>query len=216
MERLAPRWCLDEVGPVLSLPAVFGRVAPVIVEIGSGDGEATLATALDRPEHDVIAIDVHTPGVAALLAGAEAAGAENVRAVHGDALVFLARIQAASLHEVRVLFPDPWPKRKQHARRLIQPGVVAAIVDRLVPGGALHLATDVAAYATHMNAVCAAEPRLAGGEVERPAWRHTTRFERAAAVKGRQAHDLRFVRVWTGPVLSSLVSATVKRDRWGN
>ncbi len=196
--RLAPRWGLDEVGPVLDVAEVFGRVAPVVLEIGFGAGEGTVALATARPEEDIVAVDVHTPGVARLLQRIEADGLTNVRVVHGDALVFLQRIAPDTLHGIRVFFPDPWPKARHRRRRLVRPDVVADFVDRLVVGGTLHLATDVEDYARQMVEVCGAEPRLAGGVVERPAWRPLTRFEVQARAAGRPVTDLRYVRTAPG------------------
>jgi tRNA (guanine-N7-)-methyltransferase len=118
----------------------------------------------------------------------------NVRVVHGDVLPFLDRIPPGSLHAVRVFFPDPWVKTRQHHRRLIRPDTVAALTDRLEVGGELHLATDIADYAAAMTVACATEPRLAGGVVERPSWRPPTRFEQRGADAGRSAVDQIYTR----------------------
>lgn len=179
---------------MLDLARVFGRVAPVVLEIGFGAGEGTLALAAARPDEDVVAVDVHTPGVARLLERIEVEGLTNVRVVHGDALVFLHRIAPNALHGVRVFFPDPWPKARHRHRRLVRPDVVADLVDRLTIGGTLHLATDVADYARQMVAVCDAEPRLVGGVVPRPSWRPLTRFEAEGRAAGRVSIDLRYTR----------------------
>ena len=194
-ERLLDTWSLAETGPPLELVSVFGRRSPTVLEIGFGGGEATIELARARPDLDLIAVDVHTPGVGRVLEAIEADGLTNVRVVEGDALVFLDRVPDRVLDSVHVLFPDPWPKVRQRRRRLIRPDVVAALTDRLTTGGTLHIATDLADYAHHALAVCSAEPRLRGGVVERPGWRTVTRFERRALDAGRTAVDLRFVRV---------------------
>jgi tRNA (guanine-N7-)-methyltransferase len=192
--RLVGEWSHAETGLPLDLHTVFGRTAPVVLDIGFGGGETTIALARARPDEDVLAIDVHTPGVGRLLEAIERDGLRNVRVVEGDATIFVERLPPASLAEVRVLFPDPWPKVRQRHRRLLSERFVAALVDRLAPGGSLHVATDVEDYARHVLAVCAADGRLAGGIVARPAWRPTTRFEQRALDEGRSAIDLRFTR----------------------
>ncbi len=193
-ERLLADWSIAEVGPVLDLDAVFGRRADVVLDIGFGGGEATRELAHERPDRDVLAIDVHTPGLGRLLESIERDQLTNVRVIDGDALVFVERIPAAVLHEIRILFPDPWPKVRQRHRRLVRADVVATLTDRLVPGGTLHIATDVADYAAQVLAVCSAEPRLVGGIVDRPAGRTITRFEQRGIDAGRQAVDLVFTR----------------------
>lgn len=176
--------------------AWFGRVAPLVLEIGSGMGESTAALAAAAPELDHVAVEVFEPGLAQLLMRIEDAGLTNLALLRGDAVDLLReRVPEASLAEVRILFPDPWPKRKHRKRRLVQPDVVALIASRLVPGGVLHMATDWDDYATQMHAVTAAEPRLTGGAVPRPQWRPVTKFEERARVEGRDVHDLRFHRV---------------------
>ncbi len=192
-EQLA-RWGLAESGARLDLTEVFGRTAPVVLDVGVGGGEATVVLARQRPHEDTIAVDVHTPGISQVLAAIDADGLTNLRVVHGDALVFLDRLAPASLAGIRVWFPDPWPKARHRHRRLVQPTTVAALVDRLAVGGVLHLATDVDDYAVQMMSVCAREPRLVGGVVERPAWRPVTRFEARGAREGRTAVDLLYER----------------------
>jgi tRNA (guanine-N7-)-methyltransferase len=193
-QRLLADWSIAEVGPVLDLGAEFGRRAGVVLDIGFGGGEATIELARARPDQDVLAIDVHTPGIGRLLESIERDRLTNVRVIDGDALVFVERIPAAILHEIRILFPDPWPKVRQRHRRLVRADVVATLTDRLVPGGTLHIATDVADYAAQVLAVCSAEPRLAGGIVERPVERTITRFEQRGIDAGREAVDLVFTR----------------------
>lgn len=166
---------------------VFGRRAPLVLEIGCGLGHAALAFAAARPDHDLIAADVHTPGVARLLRRVEADGLANVRVVEGCGLDVLDRFPPAGLAAVHVFFPDPWPKRAHHKRRLVRPDVVAVLADRLEPGGRLLFATDDAGYAAHADVVVAADGRFDGGPSERPAWRPRQGYEARAA--GRPVHE---------------------------
>jgi tRNA (guanine-N7-)-methyltransferase len=201
IERLWPRWGFEI--PAEAVPfdpsSLFGRVAPLELEIGCGMGDAVIALALARPGHDFLAVDVHTPGLGNVLRLAERAGLTNVRAASGDALDLLHRqIPADSLETVHIYFPDPWPKARHHKRRIVRPDVAALIADRLRPGGLLHCATDWAEYAEEMLAVLGAEPRLANrhpGFAPRPAHRPVTKFEARAVREGRGVYDLCFSRV---------------------
>jgi tRNA (guanine-N7-)-methyltransferase len=194
-----PLYAVDAHGDVLDLAAVFARPRPdVVVDIGVGGGEGTVAMAAMRPDECILAVEVHTPGVANIVLSADEQGWDHVRVCHGDALELLARIPAASLWGVRIWFPDPWPKAKQHKRRLVQPDVVGALVDRLRMGGWLHLATDHAGYAEQIAAVMAAETRVTGGEIDRPEWRPVTRFERRGVEEGRRPRDYWFERTGDG------------------
>lgn len=189
-------------GP-LDVAAWFGRSAPVILEIGSGMGETTAQTAAAAPEANYLAVEVYKPGLAQLLLRAENLGLTHLRLLRGDATELLRdHIEPASLAEVRIFFPDPWPKKRHHKRRLIQPGAVGLITSRLVMGGVLHLATDWEHYADQMLATCGAEPGLrnryadaTGGWAPRPQWRPITKFERRAQDEGRVVRDLIFERV---------------------
>jgi tRNA (guanine-N7-)-methyltransferase len=185
-------------GP-LDLTAWFGRAAPVMLEIGPGMGETTAALAEAAPEINYLAVDVYQPGLAQLMMRAEAAGLKNLRLLRGDAVVLLEQhLPPQSLSGVRVFYPDPWPKKKHHKRRLVQPSLVEVVASRLVPGGTLHLATDWEEYAEHMLAVCSAEPHLRNlyaGWAPRPPWRPRTKFESRAEEEGRVSRDLIFERV---------------------
>ena len=187
------RWGLDENGPVLDWPELFGS-RPIVVDIGFGRGEGTVDMARADHETAIIGIEVHTPGVVAVLDAVENDPLPHVRVVHGDALRFLTRVPHNSLDAVRVYFPDPWPKKRHHDRRLIRPDVVDVLVDRLRLGGTLHLATDIGHYADQMLATCAAVDRLDGGQIERPSWRPVTRFEQRGLDEGRAPIDFLFTR----------------------
>ncbi|MDD7965619.1 tRNA (guanosine(46)-N7)-methyltransferase TrmB [Actinomycetospora lemnae] len=185
----------------LDAPAWFGREAPVRLEIGSGMGETTAALALAEPDADHVAVEVYPPGLGQLLMRIEEHGITNLRLLRGDAVVVLEELIAPdSLAGLRVYYPDPWPKRRHHKRRLVQPATVALMASRLAPGATLHLATDVADYAEQMREVTDAEPLLTnphGGFAPRPAWRPRTKFESRAEQEGRPSRDLLLVR--TGP-----------------
>jgi tRNA (guanine-N7-)-methyltransferase len=182
-----------EVADPYDPPAWFGREAPLVLEIGSGMGESTAALAAAEPDLDHLAVEVFEPGIAALLM--RAAGLTNLVVVRGDAVTLLAeRVPDASLAGIRVFFPDPWPKRRHHKRRLVQPGFVALAAARLRSGGTLHMATDWADYAQQMRAVADAEPLLVGGPIPRPQWRPVTKFEARARAEGRDVHDLLYRR----------------------
>jgi tRNA (guanine-N7-)-methyltransferase len=186
---------IGDAGDLLDLSTLVVPGDDVVLDIGFGGGESVITLALERPGQSIIGVEVHTPGIARVLADVETHGLGNVRVVEGDAVLFLDRVPLGALAGVRVWFPDPWPKVRQRDKRLVQLPVVTRLVDRLRPGGELHLATDVADYAVQMAAVCAAEPRLSGGVVERPTWRPLTRFEQRGLDEGRTAVDLVYRRV---------------------
>jgi tRNA (guanine-N7-)-methyltransferase len=190
---------------LLDARAVFGRTAPLAVEIGFGMGAATAAVAAAEPGVDLLGIEVHPPGVGALLQRIEADGLGNVRIVQHDAVEVLRdMIAPGSLAAVRVWFPDPWPKKRHHKRRLLQPAFVRLVAERLAPGGTLHAATDWVPYAEEMLATFAGEPLLAdasleGGFVPRPASRPETKFEVRGLRLGHAVRDLLFVRRPSAP-----------------
>lgn len=195
LTRLLPLYGVDIPGPVLDLPALFGRVAPVVLEIGSGMGDATVTMASADAGRDYLAVEVFPPGLGNLLAVVEESGLANVRVAAGDALELARNMLApGSLDAIHIFFPDPWPKLRHHKRRLIQRINVPLLVSRLRPGGTLHCATDWPHYAEQMFEVLSADPTLAGGIVERPAHRPITKFEQRALSAGRPITDLIFTR----------------------
>ena len=187
-------------GGKLDFAAWFGREAPVLIEIGSGMGETTSQLAAAAPELNYVAVEVYDPGLGQLMLRAEKLGVENLRLLHGDAVVLLTEhVEPGSLHGVRLFFPDPWPKKKHHKRRIVSPSFAALVASRLAPGGTFHMATDWENYAEQMLEVCSAEPALRnryadepGGWAPRPEWRPVTKFEQRADVEGRVSHDLIF------------------------
>ncbi len=191
-------WVIPEVAvdrPDFRLAEWFGREAPLIVEIGSGVGEATGVLAAARPAYDVLALEVWRPGVAASLAEVAAAGAGNVRFCSVDAAWALEHLVApATVAELWTFFPDPWPKKRHHKRRLVDGPFAELAASRLGPGGTWRLATDWADYAEQMTEVLDAEPGLSGGVVPRWAERPVTKFERKGLEAGRTITDLRYTR----------------------
>lgn len=185
-------------GPI-DFAAWFGRPAPVLLEIGSGMGETTAQLAAAEPEVNYVAVEVYEAGLGQLMLRAEKLTLENLRLLQGDAVVLLTEhIAPDSLSGVRIFFPDPWPKKRHHKRRLIQPAFVRLVASRLAPGGMLHLATDWAHYADQMLEVCSAEPLLHNRFPDwapRPSWRPVTKFEQRATDEGRVSRDLIFERL---------------------
>ena len=191
---------LQEAGPLLiavdgtplDLAAVFGRSAAVVLEVGSGMGEATAAMAAADPDRDVLAVDVHVQGLGRLLRRIDEQALTNVRVLEGDAVVLLGQMLApGSLSEVRVYFPDPWPKARHHKRRLLQSGFLDLVATRLRPGGLLHVATDWAPYAEQVTDLVSTHPAYAVVSAgPRPAHRPTTRFEQRGLDAGRASYDL--------------------------
>ncbi|NBM19979.1 tRNA (guanosine(46)-N7)-methyltransferase TrmB [Streptomyces sp. GC420] len=200
LTRLWPRWGLDIDGRrKLDLDEMFCGL-PVVLEIGFGMGEATAQMAADDPGTGILAVDVHTPGQGNLLGLAERNGLSNIRVANGDAIILLREmIEPEALAGVRVYFPDPWPKKRHHKRRLVQPEFLTLAASRMRPGALLHCATDWEPYADQMLEVLTAHPdfentRPDGGFADRPAFRPLTRFEGQGLDKGHVVRDLLFVR----------------------
>ncbi|GAB3480445.1 tRNA (guanine-N7-)-methyltransferase [Amycolatopsis cihanbeyliensis] len=187
-----------EPGPV-DFTGWFGRSAPLLLEIGSGMGETTAELAAAAPEVNYLAVEVYQAGLGQLMLRAEKLGVRNLRLFLGDAVVLLTEhVPPDSLAGVRIFFPDPWPKKKHHKRRLVQPEFVALMTSRLAAGGTLHLATDWENYAEQMLELCTAEPQLRNRFPDwapRPEWRPVTKFENRAREEGRVSRDLIFERV---------------------
>ncbi|WP_122818659.1 tRNA (guanosine(46)-N7)-methyltransferase TrmB [Nocardioides pantholopis] len=190
------RWVIPDAAvdaPDFSWSHWFGREAPLIVEIGSGVGEATAALAAARPAYDVLAFEVWRPGIADTLWRVAEAGAENVRLCGVDAVWSMEHLIAPrSLHELWTFFPDPWHKARHRKRRLVDPAFARLAAERLRAGGVWRLATDWADYAEQMVEVLDAEPGLEGGVVERWADRPVTKFERKGLAAGRTITDLAY------------------------
>ncbi len=202
LTELGPRFLLPFGQQPLDLDATFGRHAPRVLEVGFGMGAATATVAAARPGTDFIGIEVHPPGVGALLKRIGELHLANVRIVQHDAVEVLAQMIApASLAGVHIWFPDPWHKKKHNKRRLIQPPFVASLVQHLQPAGYLHCATDWEPYAAQMLDVLGAEPGLANtaaGYAPRPEGRPLTKFEHRGLRLGHGVWDLLFTRRGSG------------------
>ena len=202
LAELGPRYALpgaDDQPLDLALLGAGTEAQQWVLEIGPGMGEATLAMAAAEPATGIIAVEVHTRGVARLLGALDAEQIGNVRVVHGDAVELLRhRIAPGALAGIRLWFPDPWPKARHHKRRLVRPEVVALMADRLQPAGTVHAATDWSDYASAMVEVLDAEPLLRNrfeGAAPRPTWRPLTRYEQAGLDAGHEVVDLLYERV---------------------
>jgi tRNA (guanine-N7-)-methyltransferase len=201
LETLLPRFGIPYANAPIDLEQAFGRpstVAPKILEIGFGMGETSARIAAEHPENDYLGIEVHTPGVGALLLKIEELGLANQRVIQHDAHEVLEQMIApASLGGVHIFFPDPWHKKRHHKRRLVQPPLVALVASRLAPGGYLHCATDWQEYAEQMLAVLSAEPSLentCADYAPRPDYRPLTKFENRGLKLGHGVWDLVFRR----------------------
>ena len=198
LDELLPRFGLPFEPAPLDFERVFGRSAPRVLEIGFGMGEATAAIAQARPADDFLCIDVHSPGVGSLLKRVALLGLANVRVVQHDAVeIVAAMIPPASLSGIHVFFPDPWPKKRHHKRRLLKPAFVRELALRLAPDGYLHVATDWEEYAQEILAVLAAEPlfvNAADGFAARPDYRPLTKFEARGLKLGHGVRDVVFRR----------------------
>jgi tRNA (guanine-N7-)-methyltransferase len=202
-EELGPRFLLPFSPAPLDAEAAFGRVAPLVLEIGFGMGEATAHIARLRPQDNFLCCEVHEPGVGALLKRIGEHGIGNIRILQHDAVEVLDQmLPEATLDGVHIFFPDPWHKKKHHKRRLIQPALVAKLARRLKPGAYLHCATDWEPYAQQMLEVLSAEPLLVntgadaglGGYAPKPDYRPLTKFENRGLRLGHGVWDLVFRR----------------------
>ncbi len=198
LAELGPRFVLPYAAQACDFAAAFDRSAPQVLEIGFGMGDATAAIARALPDTDFIGVEVHPPGVGALLKRIGETGLTNLRIVQHDAVDVLTHMVAPdSLAGVHLFFPDPWHKKKHHKRRLVQAGFVRLLAGRLRPGGYLHCATDWAPYAEQMLEVLGAEPMLrntAAGYAPRPDYRPLTKFEQRGLRLGHGVWDLVFER----------------------
>jgi tRNA (guanine-N7-)-methyltransferase len=196
--ELLPRFGVPYAPGPLDFAALFGRRAPVVVEVGFGMGETTARIAAENPAIDYLGIEVHAPGVGSLLRQVDALGLANVRVISHDAVEVLRdMVPPASLSGIHVFFPDPWPKKRHHKRRLVQPAFAALAAARLARGGYIHVATDWEEYARQVLEVLAATPGLANtaqGFAPRPATRPETKFERRGLKLGHGVWDIVFRR----------------------
>ncbi len=200
LRELWPVYGIDYKTKKLDLVTVFGRDAPCIMEIGYGNGESLVAQAKAHPDQNFLGVEVYTPGVGHMLIATKRENLSNVRLIREDAVDVLSyQIALASLDAVNLFFPDPWPKKKHHKRRIVQPGFARLVASRLKPGGCFHLATDWVPYAEHMMEVLSSCEYLDNNSasndyVERPVTRPQSKFEQRGEKLGHEVRDLVFVR----------------------
>jgi tRNA (guanine-N7-)-methyltransferase len=180
----------------IDIPQLFPKSKNVILEIGFGMGEATALIGRDFPETGFIAVEVHKPGIGKLMARIEELGLSNIRIIEGDAHPILkTMIPDKSVDGIHLFFPDPWPKKRHHKRRIVNNEFLKLVHSKIMDGGFIHIATDWVPYAEHIQEVFAPSPLFSGGVVERPEWRPITRFEGQGITKDHQVNDLRYFKV---------------------
>lgn len=198
LDTLLPRFSVDEMAFPLELDSIFSNTAPVTLEIGFGDGQSLLEMAKQAPEINFLGVEVYRPGVGKLLLGVESDKVSNVRVSVLDAVDLVQRaLVPQSLARILIFYPDPWPKKKHHKRRLVQPEFIDTLCSRLEPQGVLHLATDIQSYAEHAMEILEACESLrntagAGNYAERPEYRPPTKYERRGLKLGHPVFDLVF------------------------
>ena len=201
MDEFWPRFGIDKDESLLVFKTLFGNDAPVIMEIGFGNGDAIWQMAQARPAENYVGVEVHRPGVGHLLLKMKQHGITNIRIANDDAVEFLRkRVPEESLAGVRIYFPDPWPKKRHQKRRLIQSSFIELLASRMCPGAQLHLATDWEPYAEHMLQVMSLSDSFvnlspSGDFCNRPQWRPQTKYERRGERLGHQVRDLLFKRI---------------------
>ena len=194
LEQLLPKYGLSFASDPIDAKSIFGRTAPLVVEIGSGMGETTAEIAHTNPQTDFIAVEVHGPGVGSLLKKIEALELKNLRVIRHDAVEMLEKMIAdGGLAGIHLFFPDPWPKKRHHKRRLVQPPFAALAARKLAPGGYFHAATDWPEYATQIDEVFSSNS-LFEKEMQDRKGRPVTKFERRGIGLGHPVRDLLFVR----------------------
>lgn len=200
LDELWPSWGISQGDELLDLDAVFGRSAPKVLEIGFGNGDSLVELAERHSDFDFLGIEVHEPGIGHCLNEMERTGVTNLRLMRHDAIEALEKqIPEASIARVNLYFPDPWPKKRHHKRRIVNDAFLGLVADRLAPGGALHIATDWENYAEHIDETLAASPHFELDERRvhdgrEPLDRPGTRFERRGLRLGHLIWDWRFLK----------------------
>jgi len=180
----------------IDIPRLFPDAKNVILEIGFGMGEATALIGRDFPETGFVAVEVHKPGIGKLMARIEELELKNIRIIEGDAHPILKTMIAdKTVDGIHLFFPDPWPKKRHHKRRIVNQEFLKLIHSKIKDGGYIHIATDWVPYAETIQEVFAASPLFIGGVVERPEWRPVTRFEGQGITKDHQVNDLRYTKI---------------------
>jgi len=195
LDQLLPKFSVPFSHELLNAEKIYGRRAPLVLEIGSGMGETTAAIAQAHPQNDYLAVEVHGPGVGSLLNRIDALGLANLRVIRHDAMEVLeTMIPDAVLAGIHLFFPDPWPKKRHHKRRLVQPPFAALAARKLAPGGYLHAATDWPDYADQIDQVLSSNASMQRQELGRQQARPVTKFERRGVGLGHPVRDLLFLR----------------------
>jgi tRNA (guanine-N7-)-methyltransferase len=195
LEKLLPILGISFSNEHLDPQAIFGRVAPLVLEIGSGMGETTAEIARAHPETDFIAIEVHGPGIGSLLKKIESLELKNLRVIRHDAVEVLERmIPDGALSGIHLFFPDPWPKKRHHKRRLVQSPFAALAARKLAPGGYIHAATDWPEYAEQIDEIFSSSSKFEKNEQRERKDRPVTKFERRGIGLGHPVRDLLFLR----------------------
>lgn len=184
-----------EIKSELNLNQIFPEKTKVIMEIGSGMGEATAQIAKANPEVGYVAVEMHSPGLAALLILINQMELENIKLIREDATYLLANhIPDNSVDGIHLLFPDPWPKNRQHKRRMVQSEFIEMVGRKLKPGGFIHIATDWQPYADWIKVRFDKSESFSGGVVDRPSWRVLSKFEGQGLRKGHQVTDFKYIK----------------------
>jgi len=198
IERFGPKYILPFTGAPLDPDSLFPEKKPLVLEIGFGMGQATWKIAQARAQFNYLGIEVHTPGVGRLIIDLERHGLENVRIIQHDAIeVLKAMIPPESLAGIHIFYPDPWPKKRHHKRRLMQDAVVALMAAKLVAGGYLYFVTDIEEYASYAKASldsCAALKNQYESYAPHQEWRPETKFEHFAKDSGRGTFELLYIK----------------------
>ena len=201
LDELWPDYGIEYTAELLDLDAVFGREAPRVLEIGFGNGDSLVQLARDDPASDFLGIEVHDPGIGHCMIAARAASVQNLRLIGHDAIdVLQNQIAEGSLTRISLYFPDSWPQKRHHKRRIVQPAFLELVASRMTPGAALHVATDWANYAEHIDEVLEASPLFECAERrehsgDQPLQRPATKFERRGLRKGHSIWDWRFRKI---------------------
>lgn len=201
LQDLWPQFGLEFAEAELDLQDLFQRIANTCLEIGFGNGDTLVQQAQENPQQDYIGVEVHESGVGHCLIAAQKANIDNLRLIIHDAIeVLQQQVPLSSLNRINLYFPDPWPKKRHHKRRIVQPSFLELCADRLKPGGALHIATDWANYAEHIDAVLDSSERFNVSERrehdgDQPLDRPRTKFERRGLRKGHRIWDWRIERI---------------------
>jgi len=201
LDALWPAYGIEYSPILLNLDKVFGRTAPRVLEIGFGNGDSLVQLASQNPASDFLGVEVHDPGIGHCMIAARAAGVENLKLICHDAIdVLQEQLAPGSLARINLYFPDPWPKKRHHKRRIVQPEFLKLCASRLESGASLHIATDWANYAEHIDEVLAESPHFECAERrehagDQPLHRSATKFERRGLKKGHRIWDWRFQKI---------------------